>query len=121
MIPANALPTASRFAALLLALSIATAGVTACKSSNEPQSFEKAAAVATDSLVGQTGKLPSFLSKIESTLQGTPAASPKRGIVLDPMLDMITGQQTETTLLFERSAWRPSSRSSSSCRSPRRT
>jgi outer membrane protein OmpA-like peptidoglycan-associated protein len=102
MIPANALPTASRFAALLLALSIATAGVTACKSSNEPQSFEKAAAVATDSLVGQTGKLPSFLSKIESTLQGTPAASPKRGIVLDPMLDMITGQQTETTLLFER-------------------
>ena len=101
MILANARPRASRLAAMLFALACA-AVITACKPSTEPQTFEKAAAVATDSLVAQTGKLPSFLSRIESTLTGTDASTPKRGIVLDPMLDMITGQQTETTLLFER-------------------
>ena len=90
-----------RLAAALLALSCA-ALVAACSSSNEPQTFEKAAAEATDSLVAQTGKLPSFLARIESTLATPDAKTPKRGIVLDPMLDMITGQQTETTLLFER-------------------
>ena len=74
----------------------------ACNSSSEPQTFEKAAAEATDSLVAQTGKLPAFLSRIESTLATADSKTPKRGIVLDPMLDMITGQQTETTLLFER-------------------
>ncbi len=73
----------------------------ACSSSG-PQSFEKAAADATDALVAQTGKLPSFLSRIESTLSTPDTNSPRRSIVLDPMLDMITGQQTETTLLFER-------------------
>ena len=73
-----------------------------CADPNEPLTFEKAAAEATDSLVAQTGKLPSFLAKIESTLSSHDAGTPKRGIVLDPMLDMITGQQTETTLLFER-------------------
>ena len=92
---------ARRLARLVLALSCA-ALTAACMSSNEPQTFEKAAAVATDSLVAQTGKLPSFLARIESTLSSPDAATPKRGIVLDPMLDMITGQQTETTLLFER-------------------
>ena len=75
--------------------------VAAC-SSSEPQTFEKAAAEATDSLVAQTGKLPAFLARIESTLAKPDAGTPNRGIVLDPMLDTITGQQTETTLLFER-------------------
>ena len=92
---------AGRFAAALVAL-CAAALIAACTPSNEPQTFEKAAAEATDSLVAQTGKLPSFLSKIESTLSSSGSSAPKRGIVLDPMLDMITGQQTETTLLFER-------------------
>jgi outer membrane protein OmpA-like peptidoglycan-associated protein len=67
-----------------------------------PQTFEKAAAAATDDLVAQTGKLPSFLTKIESTLASSDPNGPKRSIVLDPMLDMITGQQTETTKLLER-------------------
>jgi outer membrane protein OmpA-like peptidoglycan-associated protein len=98
---ANALAVGRRPATAVLAFSCA-ALIAACTPSNEPQTFEKAAAVATDSLVAQTGKLPSFLAKIESTLSSTSAAGPKRGIVLDPMLDMITGQQTETTLLFER-------------------
>jgi outer membrane protein OmpA-like peptidoglycan-associated protein len=71
-------------------------------SSSEPQTFEKAAAEATDSLVAQTGRLPAFLARIESTLAQPDASVPKRSIVLDPMLDMITGQQTETTKLLER-------------------
>ena len=85
-------------AALLAAALVLLA---AC-SSSEPQTFEKAAAEATDSLVAQTGKLPALLAKIESTLNTPDPKAPKRGIVLDPMLDTITGQQTETTLLLER-------------------
>jgi outer membrane protein OmpA-like peptidoglycan-associated protein len=71
-------------------------------SSSEPQTFEKAAAEATDNLVAQTGKLPAFLARIESSLSKPDPKTPKRSIVLDPMLDTITGQQTETTALFER-------------------
>ena len=72
-----------------------------CTSSG-PQTFEKAAADATDSLVAQTGKLPPFLARIESSLAKPDPKLPKRTIMLDPMLDTITGQQTETTVLFER-------------------
>jgi outer membrane protein OmpA-like peptidoglycan-associated protein len=89
---------AARRAVLLAAIAWL---VSAC-SSSEPQTFEKAAADATDDLVAQTGKLPAFLARIESTLARPDANTPKRSIVLDPMLDTITGQQTETTLLFER-------------------
>jgi outer membrane protein OmpA-like peptidoglycan-associated protein len=98
--PAIARRTTHRLRALL-ALSVVVV-IAACAPSKEPQTFEKAAAEATDSLVAQTGKLPSFLARIESTLSSTASTVPKRSIVLDPMLDMITGQQTETTLLFER-------------------
>ena len=87
------------FAALL---GLAFAALLAACNSSEPQTFEKAAADATDSLVAQTGKLPSFLARIESTINTPDTNAPRRSIVLDPMLDMITGQQTETTLLFER-------------------
>ena len=86
----------------LAALVAAGAFLVAACSSSEPQTFEKAAAEATDSLVAQTGKLPAFLAKIESTLAQPDESVPKRSIVLDPMLDMITGQQTETTKLLER-------------------
>ncbi|MEO8524093.1 MAG: OmpA family protein [Caldimonas sp.] len=75
--------------------------IAACTASG-PQTFEKAAADATDSLVAQTGKLPPFLARIEAAISKPDANTPRRSIVLDPMLDMITGQQTETTLLFER-------------------
>jgi outer membrane protein OmpA-like peptidoglycan-associated protein len=71
-------------------------------SSSEPQTFEKAAAEATDQLIAQTGKLPAFLARIESSLSKPDPKLPRRTIVLDPMLDTITGQQTETTALFER-------------------
>ncbi|HEX7436229.1 MAG TPA: OmpA family protein [Caldimonas sp.] len=56
--------------------------------------FEEAVAKATDGLVAQTQTLPAFLAKVESKLN-------KRGIVLDPMLDSTTGQQTAATVLLE--------------------
>ena len=94
--PATARMTVRRLSTALLALCCA-ALIAACTPSNGPQTFEKAAAEATDSLVAQTGKLPSFLARIESTLSSKDSSTPKKSIVLDPMLDMITGQQTETT------------------------
>ena len=56
--------------------------------------FEQAVAQATDGLAGQTQKLPAFLARVESKLA-------KRGVVLDPMLDATTGQQTAATVLLE--------------------
>ncbi len=85
-----------------IALLAALAALLAACGPSQPQTFEKAAAEATDDLVAQTGKLPPFLARIESTLKLSDRNGPKRVIVLDPMLDTITGQQTETTLLLER-------------------
>jgi hypothetical protein len=53
--------------------------------------FDQAAINATDALVAQTQKLPGFLNKLSS----------KRGLVLDPMLDAASGQQTAATRLLE--------------------
>ncbi len=58
--------------------------------------FPQAVQEATDGLVGQTQKLPAFLAKVESKLA-------KRGVVLDPMLDATTGEQTGVTALLQRS------------------
>ncbi|MEP6739867.1 MAG: OmpA family protein [Caldimonas sp.] len=84
------------------ALVVAMAGALASCSTSEPQTFEKAAADATDALVAQTGRLPAFLARIEGLLSKPDPKLPRRTIVVDPMLDTITGQQTETTALFER-------------------
>jgi len=91
-------PWRRRFGAAALGVGLA---LSACTSSG-PQTFEKAAAEATDNLIAQTGKLPPFLARIESTLSKPDPKLPKRTILLDPMLDTITGQQTETTMLLER-------------------
>jgi outer membrane protein OmpA-like peptidoglycan-associated protein len=56
--------------------------------------FDQAVDQATDGLAGQTQKLPTFLAKVESKLA-------KRGVVLDPMLDATTGQQTSATVRLE--------------------
>ena len=56
--------------------------------------FEQAVAQATDGLAAQTQKLPAFLAKVESKVN-------KRSVVLDPMLDAVTGQQTAATVLLE--------------------
>ena len=74
--------------------------ITACAtpqatSSNVELPFEEAVAQATDGLVAQTQKLPAFLAKVEAKLS-------KRGVVLDPMLDASTGQQTNATQLLEK-------------------
>jgi len=90
--------TAARVAAFALGLTFVLGGC----SSSEPQTFEKAAADATDRLLAQTGKLPAFLAKIESTLSKPDPKSPRRTVTIDPMIDTVTGQQTETTTLFER-------------------
>ena len=87
---------------LLAGLALLCAALLAACSPGKPQTFEKAAADATDSLVAQTGQWPAFLARLESMLARPDPKAPKRRIVLDPMLDMITGQQTETTLLLER-------------------
>ena len=84
------------------ALAVVLALVLAACSSSEPQTFEKALAEATDTLIAQTGKLPVFLARIESKLAKPDPKQPKRVVTIDPMLDTITGQQTETTALFER-------------------
>lgn len=57
--------------------------------------FEQAVALATDGLVAQTQKLPAFLAKVEAKVN-------KRGIVVDPMLDSSSGQQTNATRLLEK-------------------
>ncbi|MGZ8260515.1 MAG: OmpA family protein [Caldimonas sp.] len=92
----------NRFARGGLALALGMALLLGACSSSEPQTFEKAAADATDRLVAQTGKLPAFLAKIESTLSKPDPKTPRRLVTIDPMLDTITGEQTETTMLFER-------------------
>jgi outer membrane protein OmpA-like peptidoglycan-associated protein len=91
---------AYRFGSLASFLVAGAVLVAAC-SPTGPQTFEKAAAEATDNLVAQTSQLPAFLAKVESRLS-RPDPSDRRSIVLDPMLDLITGQQTETTKLLER-------------------
>ena len=81
----------SAAAAVLLA---ACAAPQATSSSTELP-FEEAVAQATDGLVSQTQKLPAFLAKDEAKIA-------KRGVVLDPMLDASSGQQTNATQLLER-------------------
>jgi outer membrane protein OmpA-like peptidoglycan-associated protein len=57
--------------------------------------FEQAVAEATDGLVAQTQTLPAFLSRVEAKVA-------RRGVVVDPMLEGGTGQQTAATQLLER-------------------
>ncbi|MFO1216761.1 MAG: OmpA family protein [Burkholderiaceae bacterium] len=58
------------------------------------QPFDDAVVAATDGLVGQTQKLPAFLAKVEAKVS-------KRVLVIDPMLDASSGQQTGATRLLE--------------------
>ena len=77
----------------------AAAALAACGPS-QPPGFEQAATEATDDLLSQTQKLPAFLAQVERTLLKS-SAGPKRGVVIDPMLDTTTGQQTTATTLLE--------------------
>ena len=84
-------------AAALLALSAFVAGCAAPQATQvtEELPFGQAVAQATDGLVSQTQTLPAFLAKVESKLA-------KRGVVLDPMLDAGSGQQTGATQALEK-------------------
>ncbi|RYF68846.1 MAG: OmpA family protein [Comamonadaceae bacterium] len=85
--------TAPRWRAALWAL-IAAFCLSAC--ANRPTGtgaavpFDQAVQLAVDDLMVQTQKLPAFLSRVEARLK------PNR-IVIDPLLDGATGQQTEVT------------------------
>ncbi len=57
-------------------------------------SFDEAVVAATDGLVAQTQKLPAFLAKVEAKVV-------KRPLVIDPMLDAASGQQTQLTRQLE--------------------
>lgn len=56
--------------------------------------FDQAVAAATDGLVVQTQKLPAFLAKVEARVI-------KRPLLIDPMLDAASGQQTQVTRQLE--------------------
>jgi outer membrane protein OmpA-like peptidoglycan-associated protein len=56
--------------------------------------FEQAAALATDGLAKQTQKLPGFLAKMEAKVV-------KKGLLVDPMIDASSGQQTGITKQLE--------------------
>ena len=58
--------------------------------STQELGFPEAIDVATDAMVSQLQKLPSFLGTVD-----------KRGVVIDPMLDAASGQQTVATRLLE--------------------
>lgn len=58
-------------------------------------SFNQAVSQATESLLGQTQKMPAFLSMVESKLG-------KKTVIIDPVIDATSGQQTVTTQQLER-------------------
>ncbi|MCM5681954.1 OmpA family protein [Schlegelella sp. S2-27] len=94
-------PTTTRqrgaLAAALLALIAFVAGCAAPQATRvtDELPFEQAVVQATDGLVSQTQTLPAFLAKVESKIA-------KRGVVLDPMLDAGSGQQTGATQTLEK-------------------
>jgi len=57
-------------------------------------SFDQAVTSATDGLIAQADKLPSFLADVEAKIA-------KREVVIDPMLDASSGQQTALTQRLE--------------------
>jgi outer membrane protein OmpA-like peptidoglycan-associated protein len=56
--------------------------------------FDQAVIEATDGLVAQTQKLPAFLAKVEAKVA-------RRPVIIDPMIDAASGQQTRVTRLLE--------------------
>ena len=81
----------------VLALCAAALLAAACAHRPAPSSampFDQAVTQAVDDLMVQTQKLPAFLAKVESTLT-------QRRIVIDPLLEGASGQQTEVTRVAE--------------------
>lgn len=75
-------------ATLLVGLTLAGCAAPQASRSTHPLPLDQAAAQATDALMAQTSSLADFLSK--------------RSLVLDPMIDADTGQQTVATQTLQR-------------------
>ncbi|HET7528016.1 MAG TPA: OmpA family protein [Burkholderiaceae bacterium] len=60
--------------------------------------FDQAVIEATDGLVAQTQKLPAFLAKVGATVEAKVA---RRPLMIDPMIDAASGQQTRVTRQLE--------------------
>jgi outer membrane protein OmpA-like peptidoglycan-associated protein len=56
--------------------------------------FDQAVIEATDGLVAQTQKLPAFLAKVEAKVA-------RKALIIDPMIDAASGQQTRVTRQLE--------------------
>jgi hypothetical protein len=84
-----------RKTALCMLLAV-VAGCSTPQATNETSllPFEQAVTVATDGLAQQTKQLPAFFARVEAALV-------KQPIVIDPVLDASTGQQTAATRVFE--------------------
>jgi outer membrane protein OmpA-like peptidoglycan-associated protein len=89
----------ARLSACALVTGLALALLAACGPS-QPPVFEQAASDATDELVAQTRKLPAFVVKVQASIMKS-APEARRAVVIDPMLDTTTGQQTIATTLLE--------------------
>lgn len=76
---------------LLAALAAGCATPPPPAASTDEVAFEQAVAQATDNLMAQTQKLPAFVAKLTGT----------RAVVIDPMFESPSGQQTALTRLLE--------------------
>ncbi|MBU6260406.1 MAG: OmpA family protein [Burkholderiales bacterium] len=92
--------TARRTLALwaLMLAALAGCGTPQPSVSTHELPFDTAVDQATDALVAQTQKLPGFLARIETKVEAKIA---KRDVVLDPMVDAGSGQQTKATQQLE--------------------
>ena len=84
----------------LLASALAGCATPHATSQTDEVPFDQAVTDAVDGLVTQTQKLPAFLSKVQTKVESKLA---KRPIVIDPMIDATSGQQTGITKLLEQS------------------
>src|SRR5262249_41066042 len=69
-------------------------GTPVASSNTNELPFDQAVTVATDALIKQTQTLPGFLAKMEAKVS-------KKGLLVDPMLDASSGQQTGITKQLE--------------------
>lgn len=92
-------PRAARAGARAWLLAIVLAMLVGC-GAGQPPIFEQAASDATDEIVAQTRKLPAFVVRMQASIMKS-GSDAKRAVVIDPMLDTTTGQQTIATTLLE--------------------
>jgi outer membrane protein OmpA-like peptidoglycan-associated protein len=80
--------------ALVVVQLLSGCGTPKATTSTNELPFDQAVAVATDSLVKQTQTLPGFLAKMEAKVV-------KKGLLVDPMIDASSAQQTGITRQLE--------------------